>query len=435
MATIKHSSSQKINRLINYCEKRAEVTSSHLLVAEDRKSVQQQMKLTRELFNKTGGVEGHHFIQSFKPGEVTPEQANELGLELAKKMHPNREAIIYTHTDKDHIHNHIVLNSPDIEQGKKLSVTRKHYYDWQRANDSLCRGRGLSIVEEKQKKERVTLPEYHIMAKGKMPYKEHLRQALDRAKEIATSLQELKTYVKEKFSIDSKLQKGKVYFKTPEMERFISGNRLGNNYKKEVLEHELERNAKEYERGVRQLREERKPPTILPDPNQNGASESRRSEKDISRYEQFTEYALGQKRSTQSSTRGFDERNDKEGGETREHRVEGNEHSVRYVQGFSKSAEQGRGEQQRASQEREIPYIQSLSEERRGNDKSVRSDYGAQTNSRAGKEDGNEGKTSAVRSGRGIERDRVSPSELSLDGTNKVKPKVKKRNRDMDIER
>ena len=261
MATVKHSPSKKINRLINYCEKRAELTSSHLLIAEDRKSVQQQMKLTRELFNKNDGVEGHHFIQSFKPGEVTPEQANELGLELAKKMHPNREAIIYTHTDKDHIHNHIVLNSPDIEQGKKLSVTRKHYYDWQRANDRLCRERGLSIVEEKQKREKVTLPEYHLMAKGKMPYKEHLRQALDRAKEIVTSLQELKIYVKEKFSIDSKMQKDKVYFKAPEMERYISGNRLGNNYSKEGLELEFERNAKEYERRVQQLGEERKQPT------------------------------------------------------------------------------------------------------------------------------------------------------------------------------
>jgi Relaxase/Mobilisation nuclease domain len=280
MATVKHSPSKKINRLINYCEKRAELTSSHLLVAEDRKSVQQQMKLTRELFNKTEGVEGHHFIQSFKPGEVTPEQANELGLELAKKMHPNREAIIYTHTDKDHIHNHIVLNSPDIEQGKKLSVTRKHYYDWQRANDSLCRERGLSIVEEKQKKERVTLPEYHIMAKGKMPYKEHLRQALDRAKEIATSLQELKAYVKEKFSMDSKLQKGRMYFKTPEMERFISGNRLGDNYTKEVLERELERNAKEYERRVQQLREERKQRNILPDQREQQLQQSRLSTDD-----------------------------------------------------------------------------------------------------------------------------------------------------------
>ncbi|MFP3887751.1 relaxase/mobilization nuclease domain-containing protein [Priestia filamentosa] len=280
MATVKHSPSKKINRLINYCEKRAELTSSHLLIAEDRKSVQQQMKLTRELFNKNDGVEGHHFIQSFKPGEVTPEQANELGLELAKKMHPNREAIIYTHTDKDHIHNHIVLNSPDIEQGKKLSVTRKHYYDWQRANDRLCRERGLSIVEEKQKREKVTLPEYHLMAKGKMPYKEHLRQALDRAKEIATSLQELKIYVKEKFSIDSKMQKGKVYFKTPEMERFISGNRLGDNYTKEVLERELERNAKEYERRVQQLRDERKQRAILPDQREQQLQQSRLSTDD-----------------------------------------------------------------------------------------------------------------------------------------------------------
>lgn len=257
MATVKHGSTKKINRLINYCEKRADITSSNNLIAEDRRSVQHQMKLTREMFDKTGGVEGHHFIQSFKPGEVTPEKANELGLELAKKMQPDREAVIYTHTDKGHIHNHIVFNSPSIEDGRKLSVSSKHYYDWQRQNDAICKENGLSIVEKKEKKYNISLSEYHMMDRGEIPFKEYLRQTIDKAKEVALNFKEMQSYLKEKWFVESKNERGNYYFKTPEMNRFISGKRLGNDYTKEVLEREYRGNERQYEAKIQREQRER----------------------------------------------------------------------------------------------------------------------------------------------------------------------------------
>src|SRR5699024_12630035 len=69
-----------------------------------------QMKQTRELFSKNDGIQAHHVIQSFKPDEVTPEKANQVGLELAKKLAPNHEVAVYTHDDTNHVHNHIVIN-------------------------------------------------------------------------------------------------------------------------------------------------------------------------------------------------------------------------------------------------------------------------------------------------------------------------------------
>src|SRR5690625_5366196 len=69
------------------------------------------MKQTRELFSKNDGIQAHHVIQSFKPDEVTPEKANQVGLELAEKLAPGHEVAVYTHDDTDHIHNHIVINS------------------------------------------------------------------------------------------------------------------------------------------------------------------------------------------------------------------------------------------------------------------------------------------------------------------------------------
>ena len=61
---------------------------------------------TKERWNKTGGVLGYHFIQSFAPGEVTPEQAHRIGVEFARELFGDRyEVVIGTHLDKAHLHN------------------------------------------------------------------------------------------------------------------------------------------------------------------------------------------------------------------------------------------------------------------------------------------------------------------------------------------
>ncbi|MBU5508975.1 relaxase/mobilization nuclease domain-containing protein, partial [Enterococcus sp. S149_ASV_20] len=59
---------------------------------------------------------------SFRPGEITAEKANQLGAEYAKKIAPDHQIAIYTHTDKDHIHNHIVINSVNLETGNKFQA-------------------------------------------------------------------------------------------------------------------------------------------------------------------------------------------------------------------------------------------------------------------------------------------------------------------------
>ncbi|MEJ7530360.1 relaxase/mobilization nuclease domain-containing protein, partial [Staphylococcus hominis] len=87
------------------------------------------------LYGKEDGIQAHTIIQSFKPGEVTPEQCNQLGLELAEKIAPNHQVAVYTHTDTDHIHNHIVINSVDLETGKKFNNNKKALHDIRRAND------------------------------------------------------------------------------------------------------------------------------------------------------------------------------------------------------------------------------------------------------------------------------------------------------------
>src|SRR5699024_12442989 len=98
-----------------------------------------QMKQTRELFSKNDGIQAHHVIQSFKPDEVTPEKANQVGLELAKKLAPNHEVADYRHDDTNHAHNHIVITSVNIHTAKKYQVRGREAIERARSlRDEVC---------------------------------------------------------------------------------------------------------------------------------------------------------------------------------------------------------------------------------------------------------------------------------------------------------
>src|SRR5699024_11765671 len=81
--------------------------------------------------------------------EVTPEKANQVGLELAKKLAPGHEVAVYTHDDTDHIHNHIVINSVNFETGKKYQAHGKEAIERARSlSDEVCKSHDLSRSEE-----------------------------------------------------------------------------------------------------------------------------------------------------------------------------------------------------------------------------------------------------------------------------------------------
>lgn len=107
-----------------------------------------EMQATKRRFGKLGGVVGYHFIQSFAPGEVTPEQAHRIGVEFAERLFGKRyEAVIGTHLDKAHLHNHVVVNSVSFVDGKKYhSSPGSYYFEVRSASDILCRENDLSVI-------------------------------------------------------------------------------------------------------------------------------------------------------------------------------------------------------------------------------------------------------------------------------------------------
>lgn len=252
MAVCKQGSTKSANQLIRYAEKRADVTSTINLPSDDRKVVEDRFKRTREQFGKNGSIQAHHVIQSFKPNEISPEQANELGRRLAEKIAKGHEVVVYTHTDKEHIHNHIIINSVNFETGKKYYANKKSLEGIRKASDQLCREKGLSIVQSSQEaSKRYTRAEIQMIMKGKMPFKEKLRIGIDYIrKSKPVTFTEFQTNLKTMFDIEAKITKKHIAFKTAEQERFTRGKQLGADYTKESIENELATNKGNFTRRI-----------------------------------------------------------------------------------------------------------------------------------------------------------------------------------------
>ena len=141
----------ELNEKIGYAADFVKTSSVRFVTALNCKSAETAfdvMRKTKEKFGKTGGVLGYHFIQSFAPGEVTPEQAHEIGCEFARRLFgEDYEVVIGTHLDKAHPHNHIVVNSVSRTDGHKYHSSPESYYnDVRGTSDALCRENDLSVI-------------------------------------------------------------------------------------------------------------------------------------------------------------------------------------------------------------------------------------------------------------------------------------------------
>ena len=131
-----------------------------------------QMMDTKRDIGKMDGRQCYHIIQSFKPGEVTPELALEIATELASEYLTDYEVVIGTHVDKDHIHSHLVFNSVNSQTGKKYHVTSQEYYRQIRSiSDRLCREHGLSVIVEGASSKAASYIEWLRQSKGQPTFR------------------------------------------------------------------------------------------------------------------------------------------------------------------------------------------------------------------------------------------------------------------------
>ena len=124
-------------------------------------TIDEEFLLTKRLYEQTTGrsqksdVIAYQVRQSFKPGEVTPEEANRIGYEFAERFLKGKHAfIVATHTDRAHIHNHIIYNSTALDGTRKFKNFWLSSFAVQRLSDLICLEHQLSTIEYKPYRER-----------------------------------------------------------------------------------------------------------------------------------------------------------------------------------------------------------------------------------------------------------------------------------------
>lgn len=148
-----------------------------------------QMMNTKLSYNKMDGRLAFHAVQSFKPGEVTPEECHSLGVQLAKQMWGNRfEVVVSTHLDKDHLHNHFVVNSVSWVDGRKFTNCKKDYQTFKQLSDQLCRDNHLSIIQKPGKA--MHYAEWNAEKKGKPTYRSLIIHDVEYALSRSFSIQD-----------------------------------------------------------------------------------------------------------------------------------------------------------------------------------------------------------------------------------------------------
>ncbi len=198
----------------------------------DPMTVDEEFLLQKRLYYQITGktqksdVIAYQIRQSFKPGEITPEEANLVGNELAMRFTKGKYSfIVATHTDRAHIHNHIVFNSTAMDGTRKFKNFWLSGIALQRLSDLVCLENGLSVITPASYSERTKRTEY--------PQKDSIRSGLCR--EIDTILAKkpmtFSDFLKELQDAGYEIKQGKhLAVKGPDQKRHIRLSSLGEGY-------------------------------------------------------------------------------------------------------------------------------------------------------------------------------------------------------------
>ena len=138
----------------------------------------QCMMTTKQRYRKFGGNVAYHGFQSFKTGEVTPDEAHQIGIETAKRMWKEYEVVVTTHLNTDNIHNHIVVNSVSFKTGRKFENHVSDHYRLREISDLICEERGKSVLPPSKFKGS-SKKEYWIKKNGGITHRDMLRKDID----------------------------------------------------------------------------------------------------------------------------------------------------------------------------------------------------------------------------------------------------------------
>ncbi|MBC2241886.1 relaxase/mobilization nuclease domain-containing protein [Listeria booriae] len=192
-----------------------------------------EFELTLDENSRSGGVnKAYHIIQSFKPDELTPELAHEIGQQLLEKQLQGKyEYVLTTHVDKDHIHNHVIFCASSFVTHTKYKDCDKTYYQLREASDALCAEHGLSVIPPNQNKGK-SYHEWQMDQLGES-WKSKLKDVIDRCIQTSKDFEAFTTAIQAQ---GYEIKYGKhLAFRAEKQKRFTRAKTLGEAYTEENI--------------------------------------------------------------------------------------------------------------------------------------------------------------------------------------------------------
>lgn len=252
MAIIKFINNKvDLRKTLNYiC--REEKTDKKLISGKDcvPETAYEEMMTVKQMYKKLNGREKIHFIQSFSPNDkLTYKQAHEIGLKMAEYF-KGFQVVIATHKDRQHIHNHIVLNTVNCETGLKFHQSKQDLQKIKDYSNQICKEYGLSVIEHKSKVTDIKINEYQAKIKG-ISWKQILAEDIEKVMQKANNKYEFFRKMNELgYKVNWRKEKSSIIYTTPTGYKCSDRKLHQEKYLRENMEQYFKEKSKKIIKGV-----------------------------------------------------------------------------------------------------------------------------------------------------------------------------------------
>ena len=246
------SSKANIKRIISYVTQDKK-TNVNLITGKDclAESCLEEMLYTKNLYHKNNGRQYIHIIQSFDPKDnLSAGQVHNVGIKLANTFN-GFQVLVATHIDKNHLHNHLVINSVSFENGYKIQMSKKDLQYIKDYSDKLCLEIGASVIPKKEKTNYIKRNEYRVAEQGKS-WKFKLMNAIDLSLAESNTKEEfIKNMNKLGYQVNWTDTRKYITYTTPEGYKCRDNKLYDEKYSKGAMENEFRRIEKEQSNSTR----------------------------------------------------------------------------------------------------------------------------------------------------------------------------------------